>query len=278
MKARILYLSNICVLLATSLLACAAPTPTAVPPTVPSTTNMASGTLAVYAAASLTNAFQDMAKEFQTTNPNAKIEFNFAGSQELRTQIEQGARADVFASADLKNMDTLHAAKLIGSTPQVFARNRLVVIVPKTNPAGLKELKDLANTGIKLVVAEKSVPVGNYALQMLDKLSADAKYGADFKDAVLKNVVSQENNVKAVASKVSLGEADAGIVYSTDAQTAAAQVTKIDVADEFNVIALYPIAIVQNAPNAALADKWIAFVLSPQGQAILTKYGFVPPS
>lgn len=219
-----------------------------------------------------------MAKEFEVANPGAKVEFNFAGSQDLRTQIEQGARVDVFAGADLKNMDTLNTAKLINSAPQVFARNRLVVIVPKDNPAGLKELKDLARGGIKLVVADKTVPVGNYTLQMLDKLSADAAYGAGFKDAVLKNVVSQENNVKAVLSKVSLGEADAGVVYSTDSQSATGKVTNIEVPDAYNVIALYPIAIVKDAPNASLANAWIAYVLSAQGQAILAKYGFVPPS
>lgn len=259
------------------LMGCARPAPTPVPPTAaPAAT--ASGALTVYAAASLTGAFQEMAKEFESANPGAKVEFNFAGSQDLRTQIEQGAHADVFASADMKNMDTLNTAKHINSAPQVFARNRLVVIVPKDNPAGLKELKDLSRPGIKLVVADKAVPVGNYTLQMLDKLSADATYGAGFKNAVLNNVVSQENNVKAVLSKVSLGEADAGVVYSTDSQSAAGKVTNIDVPDAFNVIALCPIAVVKGAPNAYLANAWIAYVLSAQGQAILAKYGFVPPS
>jgi molybdate transport system substrate-binding protein len=129
-----------------------------------------------------------------------------------------------------------------------------------------------------LVVAAKTVPVGSYTLQMLDKLSADATFGAGFKDAVLKNVVSQENNVRAVLSKVGLGEADAGVVYSTDSQSAADKVTNIDVPDAYNVIALYPIAVVNDAPNASLANAWIAYVLSAQGQAILAKYGFVPPS
>ena len=240
--------------------------------------NNASGTLTVYAATSLTDAFKEIGQQFQAANPGATVEFNFAGSQDLVTQIEQGAKADVFASADLKNMEALNRKGLVGSTPQVFARNHLVVIIPKDNQAGIKTLQDLAKADIKLDLADKSVPVGNYTLQMLDKLSADATYGAGFKDAVLKNVVSQENNVKAVVSKVSLGEADAGVVYSTDAQTAATQVTTIEVPDQFNVIAMYPIAQVKGAPNASLADKWIAFVLSPQGQAILNKYGFIPPS
>ena len=261
------------------LIGCASPTP--VPPTAAPTAPpaaSASGTLTVYAASSLTAAFQELGQQFAAANPNVQVDFNFAGSQDLRIQIEQGAKADVFAAADLKNMDTLNSEKLVSGTPQVFARNRLVMIVPKPNPAGLTGLKDLVRPGIKLVVADKTVPVGNYTLQMLDKLSADATYGASFKDTVLKNVVSQENNVKAVLSKVSLGEADAGIVYTTDAQSAAAQVTNIEVPDNFNVIALYPIATVQNAPNASLAQTWIAFVLSDRGQAVLAKYGFVPPS
>ncbi len=265
MKARFVALFVLCVLVG-NVFGCAA-----------QTTNPRE-TLAVYAAASLANAFQELATEFQAVNPNTKIEFNFAGSQELRTQIEQGARADVFASADLKTMDTLHAENLIDSTPRVFARNRLVVIVPKDNKAGLKELNDLSKAGIKLVIADESVPVGKYTLQMLDTLSADAAYGAGFKNAVLNNVVSQENNVRGVLSKVSLGEADAGVVYSTDAQAALDKLGRLDVPDAFNVIALYPMALVHNAHNAPLAEKWIAFVLSAQGQAVLNKYGFVPPS
>lgn len=264
-----------------ALSACAAPAPTAAPPTTVPTAAPAAGSngtpLTVYAAASLMGAFKDIAAEFEKANPGSKVEFNFAGSQDLVTQIGNGARADVFASADLKNMDALQKESLVTGTPQVFARNKLVVIVPQDNKAGIQKLKDLSKPGIKLVVADKTVPAGNYTLRMLDKLAADATYGAGFKDAVLKNVVSQENNVKAVLSKISLGEGDAGVVYSTDAQTAG-KVTNIDVPDQFNVIALYPIATVKDAPNATLAAKWIDFVLSPQGQAILLKYGFIPPS
>ncbi len=257
------------ILAACGLGACAAPAPTVVSNGAP---------LTVYAAASLTAAFKEIGAEFIKANPGSQVEFNFAGSQDLVTQIANGARADVFASADLKNMDALQKQALVGGTPQVFARNKLVVIVPQDNRVGITSLQDLAKPGVKFVVAAQTVPVGRYTLQMLDKLSADAQYGAGFKDAALKNVVSQENNVKAVLSKVSLGEADAGVVYTTDAQTAASQVSGVDVPDAFNVIALYPIVIVKDAPNAALAAKWIAFVLSPQGQAVLLKYGFIPPS
>jgi molybdate transport system substrate-binding protein len=226
----------------------------------------------------LTDAFKTIGQEFEKANPGAKITFNFAGSQDLVTQLGQGARADVFASADLKNMDALKKQDLVASDPQVFARNRLVVIVPKDNRANVQQLKDLAKPGLKLVIADKSVPVGNYALQVLDKLSADPAYGSGFKEAVLKNVVSQENNVKAVVSKISLGEGDVGIVYATDAQTAASKVTTISIPDDMNVIALYPTAVIKGSSNPDLAAKWIVFVLSPQGQAILTQFGFVPPS
>ncbi|MCG3142312.1 MAG: Molybdate-binding protein ModA [Anaerolineae bacterium] len=258
--------------------ACAAPAPTAAPPTAAPPALASDTPLTVYAAASLTTAFKEIAAEFEKANPGSQVEFNFAGSQDLVAQISNGARADVFASADLKNMDALQKQALVGGTPQVFARNKLVVIVPQDNKAGIQTLQDLSKPGVKLVVADKTVPVGNYTLQALDKLSADATYGAGFRDAVLKNVVSQENNVKAVLSKVSLGEADAGVVYSTDAQTAVGKVLTLEIPESFNVLALYPIATVKAAPNAALAEKWIEYILSPQGQAILLKYGFIPPS
>jgi molybdate transport system substrate-binding protein len=271
---RVFFVSVLTIAVLT-LSACAAPTPALSPtPAAPSV----GGKLIVYAAASLTNAFQDLGAEFEKANPGAQVEFNFAGSQDLVTQLSNGAKADVFASADLKNMDILQRQALVTGIPQVFARNKLVVIVPHDNKAGITALKDLSKPGIKLVIADKTVPVGNYTLQVLDKLTADAMYGTGYKDAVLRNVVSQENNVKAVVSKVSLGEADAGVVYTTDAATATDKVTSIPVPDQFNVIALYPIAVVKGAPNTALAEKWVALVLSPQGQAILLKYGFIPPN
>lgn len=257
-----------------------APTPSPAPPSgvsAPQNGVEANSTLTVYAAASLNGAFQELARAFQAANPGVTVEFNFAGSQELRAQIEQGARADVFASADLKNMDVLKDKDLVGAV-QVFARNRLVVIVPRANPAGVLKLNDLASARVKLVIAGQSVPVGNYTYQLLDRLSADAGYGAGFKSAVLKNVVSYENNVKAVVSKVALGEADAGVVYATDAQAAAETVSRLEVPDRFNILALYPAAVVRDARNAALAQKWIDYLLSAPAQAILSQYGFIPPA
>ncbi len=255
--------------------------PPAQPSSSPDTAGNASGrrtVLTVFAAASLTGAFQEMGAAFQAANPDAQVAFNFAGSQELRTAVEQGAKADVFASADAANIDRLGSLGLTRGQAQVFATNRLAVVVPRDNPAGIKELRDLARSNVKLDVADPSVPVGGYTLQALDKISADATYGADFKSRVLARVVSKENNVKQVVSKVALGEADAGIVYATDAQAAGDKVEALDIPDPFNVVAVYPIVAIKESAQPALAGRFIAFVLSAQGQAILHKYGFAGPS
>ncbi len=265
-------------LLAMSLTNCSGTgAPTAPSPAAATTVPVSSGTsLTVSAGSSLTDAFKELGKVFENAHAGTKVNFNFGGSQDLRTQIEQGAQVDVFASADTKNMDALQTKGLLAANSQTFVHNRLVVIVPKANPAGVKELKDLAKPGLKLDVADESVPVGSYTVQMLDKLSADASYGADFKNNVLARVVSKENNVKQVVSKVSLGEADAGVVYTTDAQSAADKLTTIEVPDKYNIIATYPIAVIKPSANAALAQQFVDLVLSEQGQALLKKYGFAP--
>lgn len=230
--------------------------------------------LTVYAAASLTNAFEEIGKAFEAANPGVTVEFNFAGSQTLRTQIEQGAQADVFASANAKEMDTLVTGKFIpADSAKIFLTNQLLVIMPADNPAGLTALADLAKPGLKVVLAAKEVPVGNYALQVLDKL--DAAQGTGFKDKVLANVVSYENDVKQVVAKVQLGEADAGIVYSSDA-VAAPELQTIDVPAENNIVARYPLAALTNSRNPELAQAFIAYVLSAEGQSVLQKWGFLP--
>lgn len=269
------------VLLAVLTAACAT-TPTSVLPSAVSiaartaTPAFISGSLTVFAAASLTSAFGEIGKAFEARNPGSKVTFNFAGSQALRTQIEQGAKPDVFASADKANMDPLKTAGLVvGETP-IFTRNRLVLIAPKDNPAGVKTLKDLTKPGLKLDIADASVPVGNYFLQSLDKLSADATYGADFKTQALARVVSKETDVKQVVGKVSLGEADAGVVYTTDAQAAIDKLVTVDIPDQFNVIAVYPIAVAKTSANPALAQKFIDYVLGADGQEVMKKYGFAP--
>jgi molybdate transport system substrate-binding protein len=222
--------------------------------------------LTVFAAASLTEAFSEMAVAFEAVHPDVEVMLNFAGSNTLRAQIEQGAQADVFASANTREMDALVADRLV-NTQQIFLTNQLVVVMPKGNPANLNTFNDLARPGLKLVLAAEDVPVGRYARLMLENT------GEEFKLKVLANVVSNESTVKQVLTKVQLGEADAGIVYASDA-VSAPELPVIEIPSELNVLAEYPIATLKNAPNPELADVFIAFVLSSRGQAILQKWGF----
>jgi len=244
-------------------------------PAVTTTSVSESRTLNVFAAASLTDAFTEIGRNFETANPGVTVTFNFAGSQALRTQIEEGAPADVFASANKTEMDMLVAgAHVAEGTSEIFLNNKLVVIVPSDNPAALENLEDLAQSGIKIVFAAEEVPVGKYTRQALDQMNG--QFGSDFKQKVLANVVSNEDNVKQVVAKVQLGEADAGIVYTSDA-VAAPDLKTIEIPAELNVIAEYPIATLDQPAQAELADGFIAYVLSDEGQAILQKWGFAPP-
>jgi molybdate transport system substrate-binding protein len=234
------------------------------------------GELTIFTAASLTDAFKEMAAEIEKANPGTKLTFNFAGSPTLRTQLAQGARADVFASADEPNMTGAEKDETISGQPQIFARNLLVVVVPAKNTAGIQTLQDLAKPNSKLVLTNKEVPVGNYTRQALEKLSQNPAFGADFSKRVLANLVSEETNVRQVAAKVQLGEADAGIIYSTDVTPVLRDAVRvIQIPPEFNVIAKYPIAVVKGAQNEAGARAFIAFVLSPAGQTILVRHGFL---
>lgn len=268
---------NIALLLALVLTGCT--TAQATPTVAPATEEAVSAEtepriLIVFAAASLTDAFTEIGENFQTANPNVTVTFNFAGSQALRTQLEEGAPADIFASANKTQMDAVIAASLITEgTQQNFLTNKLVVILPADNPAGLSKLEDLANPGIKLVLAAEEVPVGNFARQALDLMNAS--FGTDFKDKVLANVVSNEDNVKQVVTKVQLGEVDAGIVYTSDA-VAAPELQTIEIPSELNVVAKYPIAPLLNSEHADVAQAFIDYVLSDEGQAILEKWGFSP--
>ena len=244
-----------------------------VPPAT-STSEPEPRTLTIFAAASLTDAFTEIGKNFESANPSVTVTFNFAGSQALRTQIEEGAPADIFASANKTEMDTLITGSYVApDAPQVFLNNKLVVILPADNPSALAKLEDLAQPGIKLVLAAEEVPVGKYARQAVDAMNG--RFGTDFKDKVLANVVSNEDNVKQVVAKVQLGEADAGIVYTSDA-VAASDLKTIEIPAELNVIAKYPIASLTQSANAELADAFIAYVLSADGQAVLQKWGFAP--
>jgi molybdate transport system substrate-binding protein len=232
--------------------------------------------LTVFAAASLTGAFRAIANDYEIAHPGVIVTLNFAGSQILRTQLEQGATADIFASADHKNMEVLLAEGLVDkNTTTDFASNQMVVILPYKNQANLQDLEDLAKPGVKIVLADQSVPAGNYARQILEKMSQDSQYGGEFKNKVLANVVSNETDVKQVVTKVELGEADAGIVYSSDAM-AAPDLGTIIIPEKYNVVASYPIAIPYSAKEPALASDFLAYVISPAGQAILLKWGFGP--
>ncbi len=242
----------------------------------PAPTSPLAGDLNVFAAASLTDAFNEIGAQFTKDNPRVSVKFNVAASTALRTQIEQGARADVFASADQVQMDSARKAGVIDGPDQIFVKNKLVVIYPAGNPGRISTIQDLAKPGLKFVLTDKNVPIGAYARTALEKMSADPRFGAAFSGKVLANLRSEEANVRAVVTKVQLGEADAGIVYASDVTAAVARdITSILIPDQFNTVATYPIAIVRAAPNKAAAQAFIAFVRSVPGQEILKKHNFI---
>lgn len=244
---------------------------------LPATPLPAQQGLTVFAAASLTEAFTALGKAFEQQHPGTTVKFNFAGSQVLATQIEQGARADVFASADQRWMTYAGDRKLLSGAPVIFARNRLVLITPKTNPGGIARLQDLARPGLKLVLAGRQVPAGAYAREALSRLATAPGFPAHFDQLVLSNLVSEEENVRAVAAKVQLREADAGIVYQTDVTEAVRpQLRLLEIPDRFNPVAEYPIATV--AGGSALGAEFVRLVLSGEGQAVLAARGFLPPA
>ena len=237
------------------------------------TSTAATTRLNVFAAASLTESFTDIATQFEATHPQIDVVLNFAGSQTLRLQIEQGAQVDVFASANEEHMQALVDANFLHD-PTIFTQNRLAVIVPIANPAGIDTLADLAQPNIKLVLAGPNAPVGRYSRASLERLNQDSRLGADYASKVLSNVVSEEENVKAVVAKVLLGEADAGIVYLSDV-TAAAQneVITLIIPPDFNVEANYPIAVATDDRTPELTQQFVDFVLSSAGQDVLAHHG-----
>ena len=232
-------------------------------------------TLNVFAAASLTESFTEIGMKFQTAHPGVTVKFNFAGSPTLVQQITGGATADVFASADTANMQKVSNAGLVSSS-QIFVKNRLVVIIPASNPGNINTLKDLAKKGVKIDIEAPAVPAGKYSLQVLDNMAKSPDYGSAYEAAVKGNFVSQEDNVKAVVQKVQLGEADAGFVYRTDVTASVSDKVKvIDIPDTFNVIAEYPIAVLKNSVHVSDAQAFMQYVLSADGQAILAKFNFI---
>lgn len=241
--------------------------------TAPATSRPAlSGELTVFAASSLTDAFNEIAAGFQTANPGVKVTFNYGGTPALRTQLEQGARADVLASVNVEQMDLAVKNGLVAAG----ARNKLTLVVPKDNPARITGQADLGKPGMKLELAQKDVPVGRYTHDAFAKMAANA---ADFSDRALKNLVSEEPNVKQALATVQLGNADAAIVYSTDVTPdASATVMQIAIPNQFNVVAAHPFANLKDAKQGEVADAFVAYVLSAPGQVTLKKWGFLPPS
>jgi molybdate transport system substrate-binding protein len=216
----------------------------------------------VFAAASLTAAFTELGERFTAGNGGAQVTFNFAGSQALATQIRQGAPADVFASADVANMDKV--TDLV-ATPQNFASNLLQIVVGRGNPRGVGSLGDLAGPDLKVVLAAEQVPAGRYARQVLDQAGVEV------------DPVSLEDNVKGVVAKVALGEADAGIVYVTDVTAGGDRVEGVDIPAAQNVAATYPIATVKASKAQDQAQAFVDLVRSAEGQQVLKTYGFRPP-
>lgn len=230
-------------------------------------------TLTVFAAASLTDAFEEIAVQFEDKNPGVDVVFNFGSSATLATQIIEGAPADVFASANAAQMNIVRDADLLDGRPRTFVKNRLVLIVPADNPAGIESLRDLSNDGVQLVVAAPGVPVRDYTDTMLERLAG--VYGEEYRQSVTANIVSEEDNVRQVAAKIALGEADAGIVYRSDVTPDLSEsVLALPIPDALNTIATYPIATLQTRPE--LAQLFIDTVLSDEGQAVMVKWGFIP--
>ncbi len=230
--------------------------------------------MTVYGASSLTDAFEELKTIFEEEHPGTAVRLNFAGSSTLLTQLQQGAPADVFASADEAKMDTAVEAGLV-QDPQDFAKNRLVIIVPTNNPAGIESYRDLAGSDLSLVLAQEGVPVAEYAKESLEK--ADAEYGSGFSERVQSNVTSREADVRVAANRVSVGEADATIVYASDVTVGIQdRVKTIEIPEELNVVASYPVAVMKAAQSPELAQEWVNLVLSDEGQQVIEEWGFEP--
>jgi molybdate transport system substrate-binding protein len=236
-------------------------------------------TLTVFAAASLSDAFTELGHAFERAHPGVRVSLSFAGSQQLAAQLAQGAAADVFATADERWMQDAVGHGLVAGAPLPFARNRLAVIVPATDPARIGALGDLARGGVKLVIAADAVPVGRYARQLLANLGREPGMPADFTRRALANVVSEEDNVKGVVGKVRLGEADAGICYRSDVSRALARFVRVlPVPERANVVAEYPIAVLAHAARPDDARAFVELVRSAEGRALLARHGFDAPA
>jgi molybdate transport system substrate-binding protein len=238
-------------------------------------TNVELDDVTVYAAASLRGAFEALAGPWEARHPGSTLVLSFDASSTLRTQIEQGAPADVLASADTRNAQLLVDAWLAPGPITPFAGNDLVVVVPTDDPAAIETPADLARPGIRYVTAGPEVPITRYATEAIENLGALPDYPAGYAAAVTANIVSEEDNVRAVLAKIELGEGDAAIVYATDA-AASELVETIPIPDEANVPATYAAVASIDAPNPALAPEFLSFLTGPEAQAILADFGFEP--
>jgi molybdate transport system substrate-binding protein len=223
-----------------------------------------SGTLTVFAASSLTEAFTQVGKDFHAHHPKVSVQFNFAGSPTLVTQLTNGAQADIFAAADQPNMDKVTAAGLGLGNPLVIAKNRLEIVVEAGNPKHITGLADLAKPGLIVILAGPTVPAGRYAAQALQSAG------------VTVTPASEETDVKLVVGKVALGEADGGIVYVTDVKAGGSKVAGVEIPDQNNVVATYPATVLKSTPNVAASKAFIGYLLS-SGQSTLLSFGFSKP-
>ena len=221
--------------------------------------------LVVFAAASLKKAFTDIGEQFKTDNPGTSIEFSFAGSSDLVAQLTQGAKADVFASADTKNMDKAAQAGLLAGDPVNFASNTLAIVVAPGNPKDVKGFSDLSKPGLAVVVCAPQVPCGSATQQV------------EHATKVTLNPVSEESQVTDVLNKVTTGQADAGVVYLTDAKGAGDKISTVEFPAAAAAVNTYPIAVLKNAPAGDLARKFVDLVTGAAGQKILTQAGFAKP-
>ena len=233
------------------------------------------GTLTVLAASSLTDAFGELGRRFEEQNPGVKVRQSFESSSTLLTQIQQGAPADVFASASEEEMDTAVEEGLAGGEPKVFVKNREVVMVPKDNPASIENFRQVAKPGVRLVLAEEGVPAADYALEILGK--AEQEHGTGFKKDVLSNVVSRESDVRASVNRVVVGDADATFGYASDyTPDVRDRVDAVPIPPDLNIIATYPIVELRDSKEPDLARRWVDLVTGEEGQRVLSKWGFEP--
>ena len=253
---------------ATLALGCAAPVASPSPPV----------SLTVFAAASLGRALEDATAAYSAAVPGTKIVLSTDSSATLETQIEQGAPADVFLSADTTNPQKLIDAGLVDGQAIAFAGNELTIIVPLENPAGIVSAADLGRDGVRVIAAGDEVPITRYATQLVENLAALDGYPADFSSAYTNNIVSREDNVAAVRTRIELGEGDAAIVYVSDAFASGDKVDQIPIPDGANVRATYAGVVIGRTPIPAAAHAFLDWLAGPSGQAVLDRFGFLPPS